>query len=908
MASLRFLAENAHRPPTTLQGWYFYNKTKNYRVLLAGFKGAGRESLRLGAMGCSWVALEEGCQSLAFTIHAPWLALGKEVVAGTGTAALVAGISESRSNPFDALPPRAAATTSSSVAAGHPKQPSYSPTGLARSHVPQPLHTSSTKTELKEAHSSPSSGARTPTTPGGSHHHHHLLNLSHHQSHDLPRASSSLAVSTLPTTQISLNPPEFMMKPPPLSRNATAKALPTQATLAVNAASDSVEDTATAVEEVQDANNRGQSRGQIHIKVIQARGLRVASSSSKPYVVVQFENNEFISRDPISDKEKEVRGVPQPLSRNNSSNALSSLGILKASDAAARGRQNSGPHLGVGGNLITGHLPFGAVIQPNNPVWKHEVTFDVISNQSHLTFEVYDRNVTESGFLGFIETKPVLVHEHTVDQWLKLKPRDNETIGGEIRIQVTYEQFKTARRLGPRDFEFLKLIGRGTFGRVFQVRKKDTRRIYAMKILSKKEIIAKKEVAHTIGERKILQTSLESPFLVGLKFSFQTASELFLVTDFKSGGELFWHLQKETRFTEERARFYIAELVLALEHLHKYDIVYRDLKPENILLDATGHVALCDFGLSKPDLKSNELTNTFCGTTEYLAPEVLLDDSGYSKLVDFWSLGVLLFEMCCGWSPFYAEDTQTMYRNICFGKIRFPKGVIGEDGKQFVKGLLNRNAQHRLGALRDAEELKEHPFFATIDWKALALKQVTPPFKPSVDSDDSTANFDPEFTEADLKEQGIDFDDEDSDASPVNDAFSQLTMGNTTANGSDASSVKTSPTSGHSEKPGSVKSKSGVEINAKGDKGSGANSSPITSSVQENFRGFTYTGESVMGQAMGLLGKEDPWNEGDEEPDLDGFTHAAYDDGDDDWEDADDAPQHMKSKTRAAEASGVLID
>lgn len=119
-----------------------------------------------------------------------------------------------------------------------------------------------------------------------------------------------------------------------------------------------------------------------------------------------------------------------------------------------------------------------------------------------------------------------------------------------------------------------------------------------------------------------------------------------------------------------------------------------DLKPENILLDATGHVALCDFGLSKPDLRSDELTNTFCGTTEYLAPEVLLDEHGYSKLVDFWSLGVLLFEMCCGWSPFYAEDTQQMYKNICFGKIRFPKGVINEDGKQFVKGVSATRPAH----------------------------------------------------------------------------------------------------------------------------------------------------------------------------------------------------------------------
>lgn len=115
--------------------------------------------------------------------------------------------------------------------------------------------------------------------------------------------------------------------------------------------------------------------------------------------------------------------------------------------------------------------------------------------------------------------------------------------------------------------------------------------------------------------------------------------------------------------------------------------IFSDLKPENILLDATGHVALCDFGLSKPDLKADQLTNTFCGTTEYLAPEVLLDDQGYSKTVDFWSLGVLLFEMCCGWSPFYAEDVQQMYKNICFGRIKFPRGVIGEDGKQFVKGV-----------------------------------------------------------------------------------------------------------------------------------------------------------------------------------------------------------------------------
>jgi protein-serine/threonine kinase len=271
-----------------------------------------------------------------------------------------------------------------------------------------------------------------------------------------------------------------------------------------------------------------------------------------------------------------------------------------------------------------------------------------------------------------------------------------------------------------------------------------------MKVLSKKVIIQKKEIQHTIGERNILvrTATTESPFIVGLKFSFQTPSDLYLVTDFMSGGELFWHLQKEGRFKEDRAKFYIAELILALKHLHQSDIVYRDLKPENILLDANGHIALCDFGLSKANLTQDDTTNTFCGTTEYLAPEVLLDEQGYTKMVDFWSLGVLVFEMCCGWSPFYAEDTQQMYKNIAFGKVRFPRDALSTEGRNFVKGLLNRNPRHRLGANGDAGELMAHPFFADVDWDALGKKNLVPPFKPKLTSVADTSNFDPEFTNA----------------------------------------------------------------------------------------------------------------------------------------------------------------
>lgn len=271
-----------------------------------------------------------------------------------------------------------------------------------------------------------------------------------------------------------------------------------------------------------------------------------------------------------------------------------------------------------------------------------------------------------------------------------------------------------------------------------------------MKVLSKKVIVQKKEVAHTIGERNILvrTASADSPFIVGLKYSFQTPENLYLVTGFMSGGELFYHLQKEGKFNEARAKFYIAELTLALQHLHRYEIVYRDLKPENILLDANGHIALCDFGLSKANLAKDETTNTFCGTTEYLAPEVLLDDHGYTTMVDFWSLGVLVFEMCCGWSPFYAEETQQMYKNIAFGKVRFPKDVLSPEGRSFVKGLLNRNPKHRLGAINDAEELKSHPFFADTDWEAMMNKTVVPPFKPKLKNILDVSNFDPEFTNA----------------------------------------------------------------------------------------------------------------------------------------------------------------
>ncbi|KAI5480751.1 AGC/Akt protein kinase [Pseudohyphozyma bogoriensis] len=629
--------------------------------------------------------------------------------------------------------------------------------------------------------------------------------------------------------------------------------------------------------------NGSAPKGKLSLKLIEARHLSAPSAASRPYVLVSFDQNEFVSREPIHTEGEEISGVaipkedkgkpttPPPAGEQTDSSAAAangggaaptspvtalSSGLGKALGAIRNGSSSglssmngsddaAKPPSPTSSASSSAQQQTSALISPSqssidalsayNPTWKHEVFFDVMNERSVVQVCIYDRSIEEECFLGMTEIRPKLVNNHVVDQWFPLSPRnEDETVSGEIRIQIRYEKSDIKKGLVVNDFDFLRMIGKGTFGRVFQVRKKDTKRIYAMKVLSKREIVAKKEVAHTIGERKILQKSSDSPFLLGLKFSFQSETDLYLVMDYKCGGELFHHLQKEGRFTEDRARFYTAEITLAFEHLHKFDIVYRDLKPENILLDATGHIVLCDFGLSKPDLPSDALTNTFCGTTEYLAPEVLLDDHGYSKLVDFWSLGVLLFEMCCGWSPFYAEDTQQMYKLICFGKVKFPRGVIGEDGKQFVKGLLNRNPKHRLGATRDAAELKEHAFFSSIDWDALAARQVPPPFKPFVDSDESVSNFDPEFTEANLWEEAPhdvnfeDFDDNDPSADWLDQASSS--------------------------RPGVARVDSSGPMEIKPRRPQLKTPDPLSTSVQENFRGFTFSGgESMIHHAAGKL-------------------------------------------------------
>jgi len=257
-----------------------------------------------------------------------------------------------------------------------------------------------------------------------------------------------------------------------------------------------------------------------------------------------------------------------------------------------------------------------------------------------------------------------------------------------------------------------------------------------MKILKKETVIKMKQVEHLSNEKRLLER-MSSQFITTLYKTFQDAHKLYMVLRFVPGGELFTHLRKAGKFPNDVAKFYLAEIVCALEHLHQHNIVYRDLKPENVLLDADGHIKLTDFGLSKDSITGHSLTHTFCGTPEYLAPEVI-HGSGYGLSVDWWSLGTLLFEMLTGLPPFYNENLHVMYEKIVRAKLNFPS-FLSDKAKSFLSQLLDRNPKTRLGGGdHDAVDVKKHPFFDTVDWTKLYYKEVDVPFKPHTNRTDST--------------------------------------------------------------------------------------------------------------------------------------------------------------------------
>jgi len=318
---------------------------------------------------------------------------------------------------------------------------------------------------------------------------------------------------------------------------------------------------------------------------------------------------------------------------------------------------------------------------------------------------------------------------------------DEEKHEGDVVNMLKSEETKVS----PDDFDFLKVIGRGAFGKVMQVKYKKTGNIYAMKILRKKQIVDSNQIDHTKSERKILE-ALQHPFLMQLRFAFQTPSKLYFVLDYYRGGELFFHLKKKRRFSQKETRFFIAEVALALGHLHSKDIIYRDLKPENILLHQTGHICLTDFGLSKDLAPMTDESHTFCGTPEYLAPEII-QKQGHGKAVDWWSLGVLCYELSTGQPPFYSSNLHTMYRMIRTEDAIFPDNLSAKC-ISFIKNLLKRNPKERLGYGEGGlSDVQRHRYWEDLNWSDLLELKVDPPYKPTIRSIMDTSNFSTEFTE-----------------------------------------------------------------------------------------------------------------------------------------------------------------
>ncbi|KAI3539191.1 hypothetical protein CTAM01_05985 [Colletotrichum tamarilloi] len=278
------------------------------------------------------------------------------------------------------------------------------------------------------------------------------------------------------------------------------------------------------------------------------------------------------------------------------------------------------------------------------------------------------------------------------------------------------------------DFDILRTLGTGSFGRVHLVQSKHNQRFYAVKVLKKAQVVKMKQVEHTNDERKMLG-EVKHPFLITLWGTFQDSKNLYMVMDFVEGGELFSLLRKSGRFPNPVAKFYAAEVTLALEYMHSRNIIYRDLKPENLLLDRHGHLKITDFGFAK---RVPDKTWTLCGTPDYLAPEVV-SNKGYNKSVDWWSLGILIYEMLCGYTPFWDSGSpMKIYENILKGKVKYP-AYINPDAQDLLEKLITADLTKRLGNLyAGPNDVKNHPWFTEVTWDRLARKDIDAPYTPPV--------------------------------------------------------------------------------------------------------------------------------------------------------------------------------
>ena len=319
------------------------------------------------------------------------------------------------------------------------------------------------------------------------------------------------------------------------------------------------------------------------------------------------------------------------------------------------------------------------------------------------------------------------------NQSQEMKSNTNQEINIE-NIKLTYNDFKA-----------LKLLGTGSFGRVLLVRYLKNNILYAMKILSKKQIKLKHQEEHTKTERDLM-VKINNPFIVNINFAFQDDSKLYIVSDFMQGGDMFYHLHSKKKFEESIVKFYAIELILGLGFLHKNNMIYRDLKPENVLMDSKGHLKISDFGLSKILENPDDKAYTICGTPQYLAPEIL-ENKGYDKSVDWWSLGCFIYEMLTGYIPFYIPKGNRINPEVFNEPINFPPG-INPLATDLISQLLKTNPKERLGyGEEDDEKIKSHEFFKDVKWEKYWNKEIEPPFVPELNDEMDLKYFDKMFTD-----------------------------------------------------------------------------------------------------------------------------------------------------------------